>query len=562
MPSIEINFGVEGVKTFPLKSHETVVGRNHFCDLLIDSHGVSRQHSRIVCRDDTYYIEDLNSINGTYLNRERVHEPRALKNGDTIHFYRVSGVFRIDGVPVPEGDSGFEKSVPIETLTSSSVIRTNTTAFSTGSSIAGAVEQRLQAVLKVVGSLGRSLNLEEVLASILDGMFEVFPQARRGNIWLVDDETDLPVLRATKQTGSQTLCSDSLGPLKMSIAEDVIAQRQAIHSVDEMDDGFSESIFDSRLRSSICAPLWGPHDEVIGAICIDSDDGDDPFAESDLDVLTSVSAVAGQATEYARQHERLVENAIKYAIEKERRRRAEEKLNVAESVQQTLYPSINPALPGFDITGAAFPTEEGCGDYFDFIPLPDGRLAIAVGDVSGHGLGAALYMVQTRSYIRAFLGQGLDVAETLTQVNRQLSADLVSGNFVTLFLGILNPVTRQLTWTSAGHPGFKLSVDDDYEPVKATNLVLGLLPDVPYCCSSIQLNAGDILILPTDGIYEAASTEQMLFGRDRMFQCISANRHLPSEQIILALSESCRDFAGENPISDDMTCVLIKVDEV
>lgn len=564
MPSIEINLGAEGVRTFPLKSHETIVGRNHYCDLLIDAHGVSRRHSRIFNRGDEFFVEDLNSINGTYLNRERVHEPTVLQDGDTIHFYRVSGVFRIDAVPDAVVDQrrepGFEPSIPIESQTPANVVRTNTTAVPQGSSISGSVEQRLQAVLKVVGSLGRSLNLDEVLANILDGLFDVFPQSRRGNIWLIDDDGDVPVLRATKQTGSQTLCSDSLGPLKMSIADDVIAQRQAILSVDEMDDEHSESIFDFRLRSSICAPLTGPHDEILGAICIDSDDGDRPFSEADLDVLTSVSAVAGQATEYARQHERLVDNAIKYAIEKERRRRAEEKLGIAESVQQSLYPSSRPAISGFDIAGDAFPTEEGCGDYYDFIPLPDGRLAIAVGDVSGHGIGAALYMVQTRSYIRAYVAQGLGVDEVLTRVNQQLCADMLAGTFVTLFLAILDPETRQLTWSSAGHPGFRLNAQDNDDEVKATNLVLSLLDDVKYEAATIQLEPGDILILPTDGIYEAASVDQKLFGRERMLQCVKDARGLSSEEIIVALSEACRDFAGDNPIHDDMTCVLIKVE--
>jgi phosphoserine phosphatase RsbU/P len=206
MPSIEINLGAEGVRTFPLKSHETIVGRNHFCDLLIDSHGVSRRHSRIFSRDDEYFVEDLNSINGTYLNRERVHEPTKLRDGDMIHFYRVSGVFRSDGVPdqVVEHprEVRFEPNIPIESHTPANVVRTNTTTVPQGSSIAGKVEQRLQAVLKVVGSLGRSLNLEEVLSNILDGLFDVFPQSRRGNIWLVDDTDGAPILRATKQTGS------------------------------------------------------------------------------------------------------------------------------------------------------------------------------------------------------------------------------------------------------------------------------------------------------------------------------------------------------------------------
>ncbi len=564
MPSIEINLGAEGVRTFPLKSHETIVGRNHFCDLLIDSHGVSRRHSRIFTRGDEHFVEDLNSINGTYLNRERVHEPTKLRDGDMIHFYRVSGVFRINGVPdlvVEQGrEVGFEPNIPIESHTSANVVRTNTTTVPQGSSISGKVEQRLHAVLKVVGSLGRSLNLDDVLANILDGLFEVFPQSRRGNIWLVDDATSVPVLRATKQTGSQTLCSDSLGPLKMSIADDVIAQRHAILSVDEIDDDHSESIFDFRLRSSICAPLLGPHDEILGAICIDSDDGDRPFSEADLDVLTSVSAVAGQAAEYARQHERLVDNAIKYAIEKERRRRAEEKLEVAESVQQTLYPESRPAISGFDIAGAAYPTEEGCGDYFDFIPLPDGRLAVAVGDVSGHGLGAALYMVQTRSYIRAYVAQGLGVEQVLTRVNQQLCADMQAGTFVTLFLGILDPETRQLSWSSAGHPGFRVDANNECEELRATNLVLSLMDDVKYEAATLQLESGDVLILPTDGIYETASVEQELFGRQRMFECVTTNRHRSSEEMIVALAEACQEFAGENPINDDVTCVLIKVE--
>ena len=229
-------------------------------------------------------------------------------------------------------------------------------------------------------------------------------------------------------------------------------------------------------------------------------------------------------------------------------------------IQESLYPSSRPAISGFDIAGDAFPTEEGCGDYYDFIPLPDGRLAIAVGDVSGHGIGAALYMVQTRSYIRAYVAQGLGVDEVLTRVNQQLCADMVGGTSVTLFLAILDPATRRLTWSSAGHPGFRLDANDNYDEIKATNLVLSLMDDVEYEASTLQLEPGDVLILPTDGIYEAASVEQELFGRERMLQCVKDARQSSSEGIIVALSEACREFAGDNPINDDMTCVLIKVE--
>lgn len=560
VPSIEISLGGEGVQVFPLKPDETVVGRNPFCDLLIESGGISRRHARIFKRGNDYYIEDLNSINGTFLNRDRLKQPAVLSDGDTIHFYRVSGTFRLDSATA-EGAVPPPRSTPesLESPTPTNVVRRSTTTVEGDSAESETVEQRLHAVLKVVGSLGRSLDIEEVLANILDGLFDVFPQSRRGNIWLIDDEIGKPVLRATKQTGSQTLCSDSLGPLAMGIMDDVISQRKAILSVDEVEDDLSASVFDFHLRSSICAPLPGPHDEVIGAICIDSDDGDSPFNQEDLEVLTSVSAVAGQATEYAQQHERLVKSAIDFAIEKSRRKLAEEKLGVAESVQRTLYPSENPEVSGFDIAGAAHPTEEGCGDYFDFIALPDGRLAIAVGDVSGHGLGAALYMVQTRSYIRAHAAQGLDVAELLGRVNRHLCEDLVEGTFVTLFLAILDPARKELTWSSAGHPGFRIKADREVESVAATNIVLGLVPDAPYQSRRIQLATGDILILPTDGFYEANNDEREMYGHERMLRHVESVRGESSAKIIESLCNACFEFAGDVPIQDDMTCVLIKV---
>lgn len=135
-----------------------------------------------------------------------------------------------------------------------------------------------------------------------------------------------------------------------------------------------------------------------------------------------------------------------------------------------------------------------------------------------------------------------------------------AGTFVTLFLAILDPATRQLTWSSAGHPGFHLDADGNYKEVRATNLVLSLLDDVRYESATLQLEPGDMLVLPTDGIYEATSVDKELFGRDRMLQCVRDARQSTSEEIITVLAEACRRFAGDNPIHDDVTCVLIKVE--
>ena len=556
MPFLEVNFGREGTQVFKLKPEETIVGRYPFCDVLLDVHGVSRRHSRISRRGNDYFIDDLNSINGTYVNKERVESPVPLKEGDTIHFYRISAIYRHEEPEISE-ESRIESPTPAVTLRTNGTEQVNPATPATESSGSAAV--RLEAVLQVVSSLGRGLDLNEVLESILDGLFEVFPQSRRGHIWLLDEETGDPILRAIKQTGSQTQCSDSFGPLRMRIAEDVIRQGKSLLSVEEIDEEFSFSALDERLQSQICAPLVGPLDQRLGAICIDSDDGDRPFGQSDLDILTCVTLVAGQAVEYALQHENLVQRAIDFTQEKSRRSRAEEKLSEAESIQRTLYPSSDPQLPGFDIAGEAYPTEEGCGDYFDFIPLSDGRLAVTVGDVSGHGLGAALYMVETRAFVRAFAAQGLEPAELLAAVNRQISAEVAEGAFVTLFYGVIDPVKKTLTYASAGHLGFLLGLGGDYVKLPSTGLVLGFLPECDFELKTVSLQPGTVLALPTDGFFEVTDSDRQLLGADRMMATVDRARSQSASDIITSLFQSCREFSEHAPLQDDMTCVLVKI---
>lgn len=556
MPVLEISVAPGDVRTISLKPGETIVGRDPVCDVPIDSGSVSRRHARIFQQGNSFYVDDLQSVNGTYLNRDRIRKPTPLSDGDTIHFYRVSGTFRVDGVGSETAEINRDLFAPLDPPTPPTGAQRNTTTVESNSSDDS---ERLKAILQVVESLGRSLDLDEVLANILDGLFEVFSQSRRGNIWLIDRKTHELELRATKQTGSQTLCSSSLAPLSSNISRDVIAQRQAVLSVDELSEDAAVSVFDDHLRSSICAPLLGPGEVAIGAICIDSDDGDDPFDQQDLDVLTSVSAVASQGIEYARQHARLVQSALDVAEEKAKREHAERELEIAESIQRTLYPSRNPELAGFDIAGKVISTEKACGDYYDFIPLHDGRLAIAVADVSGHGLGAALHMVQTRSYIQANAELDLDVAELMTRVNRLLCIDLMNGAFVTMFLGVIDPVARELTWASAGHPGFRVPANEPSGKLMPPNVIAGWNPKETYESVTTPLNTGDIIILPTDGVFEAGNPELELFGVDRMLQHVEANRMSSSAELIDSLYETCRMFAGDEEFQDDMTCVLIKV---
>jgi PAS domain S-box-containing protein len=234
---------------------------------------------------------------------------------------------------------------------------------------------------------------------------------------------------------------------------------------------------------------------------------------------------------------------------------------LAHEIQQGLFPKAAPTLPGFAIAGASQPTQETGGDYFDFIPLADGQWVVAVGDASGHGIGAALVMAETRAYLRALAVTHTDPGELLRAVNERLVEDIGVGRFVTLFLARLDPRTRGLVYSNAGHwPGYVFDARGEVKLVlQSASPPLGVnqrrdILDRP----AIMLESGDLVFLLTDGIVEATSGTGSLFGIDRALEVVRANRHKTSDEIIAALFHEVREWF-QSAQGDDMTAIVIKV---
>lgn len=239
----------------------------------------------------------------------------------------------------------------------------------------------------------------------------------------------------------------------------------------------------------------------------------------------------------------------------------EAKLLLAREVQQRFY-EINASLPGFDIAGSAYPADETGGDYFDFIDMPDGRLGIAVGDVSGHGIGAALVMAETRAYLRSLTTACSDVAEILTRANQFLTHDLADGQFVTLLLCCLDPQKRTLTFASAGHvPGFLLNKSGRVNStLGGTGPPLGLFTDSRFSSDVLVLsNPGQILLLPTDGIMESRAPDETPFGIRRTIKFVGSHKHETARQIVEGLCRAVKTHTAAQPQLDDITTVVIKV---
>jgi serine phosphatase RsbU (regulator of sigma subunit) len=244
-------------------------------------------------------------------------------------------------------------------------------------------------------------------------------------------------------------------------------------------------------------------------------------------------------------------------------RRQEEDRRIAQQLQQGLLPKAMPTLPGFQMGGRSAAASDVGGDCFDFLPLRvEGAecLGVLVADASGHGIGAALLVAQTRAYLRALALAGSEIATLLTVSNQRLASDIVQDHFVTLLLLRLDPRTRSLLYSSAGHcPGYVLDCQGRTKAVLAsTGYPLGIDPASEFPTGpTITLEPGELVLLFTDGIVEAASPDGEQFGLERTLTIVRAHQQEAPDAILDALFDAVGDFS-RHQLRDDITAVIIK----
>ena len=239
-------------------------------------------------------------------------------------------------------------------------------------------------------------------------------------------------------------------------------------------------------------------------------------------------------------------------------------LNVAQEVQQSLLPQHPPREKRFDIAGSSLYCDETGGDYYDYIELPrlgSNIYAIAVGDVSGHGISSALLMASVRAYLRSRATRAGSAAEIITDVNRLVSADTIeTSQFMTLFFLMIEAHTGRLTWVRAGHdPAIVYSPSlDHFGELKGQGLPLGVKEDWQYKAYTAIADPGQILVLTTDGVLEAHNEKGEMFGKERYKEVIRQNAALGAEDMRMAIIEAIANFRGGAPQEDDITLVITK----
>ncbi len=269
----------------------------------------------------------------------------------------------------------------------------------------------------------------------------------------------------------------------------------------------------------------------------------------DLELLNGLAAISLQ-----------ISQSIETQQKQQTILRNRQELAIARRIQKRTFPNVMPNLAGFDIAGASRPATETGGDYFDFVPQPGHELLLALGDVAGHGLGPALVVAGAHASVRILNMMDTGIETTIQLLNQRLYED-TDQEFMTLFLGLLNSSNRTLSYYNAGHcPGIILDSHGEVRTrLPSKDLPLGLISNHELRHSEVaQLVSGDLLLIHSDGIFEALSPKGELFGMTSVLETIRAARHLPAAAIIATLFRAVRKFS-QTALSDDMTAIVIKV---
>ncbi len=295
----------DGSRSFPLRPRLTLIGREPSCDICVSQNQISGRHAMIVSLGGKYFIEDLRSLNGTFVNGKRIEARTPLAQGDRVElpgmcvtFQEVAPEGTASQPPVVFAPASVEDSLPQSAVVSS-------LAINAPPRIGVAPEAKLRAMMEIADALGNTLELDKVLPRILESLFAIFPKATRGFIVLRDPATGQLVPKAVHLLGET---GPTPSALSLTVIDHALTSGQAILTVDAGRDqrfNASESIRALKLHSIMCAPMVTQSGKVLGVIQIDTKDSTGIFSQEDLDVLLSASTQAARAIELARLHEEL-----------------------------------------------------------------------------------------------------------------------------------------------------------------------------------------------------------------------------------------------------------------
>ena len=539
--------GPDAGRHFVCEEESTSIGRQGDCAVCLESPAVSRVHARVLHKDGDVYVEDLGSSNGTFVNGERIHGRRALIEGDTLQIGPYH--FGLRRTPV-ENDP---------------IIRAQVSASSTNSSLyAQNAAYKLQVVVEIAQSLGRTLEVRPLLDKLLEQLFRLFPQADRAMVVLCENDQlavraqrqrhrqapGMPSAAADTQTGGDFPFSRSL--VRRALDEGVGLLSEDVISDDNLPK--TATLMALNLRSFLCVPLLGLDQRRLGVLQLDCTRHGTAFRHDDLELLTALGLQVAGVIENAALHEE--------RIHEERLRR---ELALAREIQQAFLPNdFRPVgAGGYELFARVNPAREVSGDLYDFFPQPDGRLALSVGDVSGKGMPAALFMIAVHTLTRHLAGSVRTPGQMLARLNNALVADNPTSLFVTLAHATYDPASGEVVVACGAHPPPLLRRANgrvEEVEVKPGLMLAYAASDQPPEETCLALGKGETLVFYTDGLTEAfAPDHKTMFGPERLKAALSgAATSLPLAECAERVRQAVARFTGQPELQDDQTLLLLR----
>ncbi len=542
MPSLHVIKGANEGTVIPLDGDKYILGRNPDCGIVIPITSVSREHAQIVRIQGRYFIEDKQSRNGTFVNNQAISVRTPLRNNDRIRICDFIAAYH-EQQPMTVADDDFDEPESTSTVEA-------TLAQPAIQLLETQPAEKLRVLLEISSNLGKTLELDKLLPKIVDSLFGLFRQADRCFLIQAEEGTSKLMPRVVKTRNPR---EETNARYSKSLVRRCLDSAQSFLSDDASRDErvqLSQSVVDFRIRSVMISPLVTTEGKAFGVIQLDTQDRGKKFTQEDLQLLSCVAAQASVAMENAKLHED--------AMAGERSRRD---LELAHQVQLSFLPRTLPQVPSYEFCAHYESALEVGGDYYGFVPLPEGRLAMALGDVAGKGVPAALLMAKLSSDTRFSLLTEPDPGKAISKLNDLLCEFTGQmDRFVTLVLAVLDPVSHVVTMVSAGHPppllvrktkpGF-----EDAMPPGSAGLPLGIVEGYPYESYQVTLQPGDCLVLYTDGVPEAHDRANRQFGNKGIETALATASSAAPKQLVESLVRAVQLHAsGRNP-HDDVTLV-------
>jgi phosphoserine phosphatase RsbU/P len=541
-------FGV--MRSLPLGKPVFTIGRKAENDLQLLSDSVSRQHAEIVYEDDTYYLVDIGSKRGTFVNDQQIARC-ALQHLDRI---RIGGdedqqiIFLDDTI---ERASAIFDSSPRLTLTPQQADRVTS---------ANEELQKLARFIEVNQAFKFSLTPDDVLCLIVDAAIEI-TQAERGFLMLRNLAGDLE-FKVARDDGRSWLEGADFA-MSRSVVEEAFKQNRSVIINDSREAASSiarESVRSLDLRSIACVPLrlfqmtenmdatTVLKRDAIGVLYVDSHVIGGTITETSIRLLESLAFEATKSLEN-----------VRLMHEEREKKQIEQELGVARQVQVALSPTAFKVPDYFEVAAHNIPSRYVGGDFYDFISLRDERSAFALGDVSGKGVAAALLAAMAQGALQAQFTSNLPLAEVVTSLNKVLVQRSASNRFITLFCATLD-LDGHFTYINAGHnPPVLARANGDTETLTTKSVLLGAFDFVEYKPRQTRLAPGDVVVMYTDGVTEAVNADNQMFGDERLEKLVREGVHLGAEEIKQWIMDEVLNFTAGLPQGDDITMIVLKM---